>query len=79
MLKASRSVTAFARMIGRSDISTPYMSHRRTPVQNIEYMPRDKSFADFDFQVLITCGKNATVVQNPAASPINVRKSIKYA
>lgn len=36
----------------------------------MENIPRDKSFADFDFQVFITCGTNATVVKMAAIYPI---------
>lgn len=32
--------------------------------------------ADFDFHVLITCGKNETVVRNPATNPKRVVFSI---
>jgi hypothetical protein len=63
-------------MMGKSEIKIPYVSHNNTPVQNIKYIPKERSLADFDFQVLITCGKKATVVQKPAASPIKVYISI---
>jgi hypothetical protein len=39
------------------------------PKQKNENMPNDRSFAEPLFQVLITCGKNAMVVQEPAANP----------
>jgi hypothetical protein len=66
------------RIIGRSEINIPYVSHSATPVQKIRYIPRDKSFADFERHVLSACGRNATVVQNPAASPMIVKESIGY-
>jgi hypothetical protein len=63
-------------MIGRSEIRIPYVSQSATPVQNMRYIPSDKSLADLDRQVLTACGKKATVVQKPAARPIIVKESM---
>jgi hypothetical protein len=73
ILIASISVTEFVKIIGKSDIRIPYVSQSTTPVQKIRYMPSDKSFADFDRHVFTACGRKATVVQKPAASPITVK------
>jgi hypothetical protein len=76
MLTARIIVAKFVRIIGRSEIKIPYVSQRSTPVQKIRYIPSDRSFADFVFQVLMAWGKKAAVVQKPAASPIIVINSM---
>jgi hypothetical protein len=62
-------VTTFAKIIGKSLIKNPYVSHKATPIVKIENIPRERSFADRDFQVFITCGKKAIVVNDPASKP----------
>ena len=47
----------------------PYTNQSSTPKQKNENMPNDKSFAEPLFQVLITWGKKAMVVHEPAANP----------
>jgi hypothetical protein len=47
------------------------MSHIITPVKNNENVLSDKSLAERIFQVLITWGKKAIVVNNPAVKPNN--------
>jgi len=69
-------VTALVIIIGISPIRIPYVSHSITPVQKMEYIPSERSLADFDFQVLIACGRNAAVVQKPAMRPTIVNPSI---
>lgn len=58
-----------AAITGISFIINPYTNHKATPRQNKENMPSDKSFAERVFHVLITCGKNAAVVKQPATNP----------
>jgi isopentenyl diphosphate isomerase/L-lactate dehydrogenase-like FMN-dependent dehydrogenase len=69
IVNASIRVTAFAAMTGMSPIRMPYMSHNRTPVQKMEYMPRERSSADFVFQVFMTWGIKAIVVKVAAVNP----------
>jgi len=47
----------------------PYTSHSKTPKQKNENIPNDKSLAEPLLQVLITWGKKAMVVHEPAANP----------
>jgi hypothetical protein len=47
----------------------PYTSHNATPRVKMENMPNDKSFAERDFQVLSTWGKNEMVVREAASKP----------
>lgn len=63
------SVSRFAAITGISITMIPYASQSTTPKQNKENIPSDKSFAERVFQVLITCGRNAAVVKEPAANP----------
>lgn len=44
----------------------------------MRYIVSDKFAADFDFQVLITCGTNAEVVKRPAINPMISYVSIIY-
>ncbi len=42
----------------------------------MELHPNEISLVDFDFQVLIVCGRNAAVVNMAAANPNRVMESI---
>jgi hypothetical protein len=53
-VEASISVRRLAAITGISWTSSPYASHIATPKQNIENIPKDKSFAERDFHVFIT-------------------------
>ena len=66
----------FARIIGRSFIKIPYKNHRKTPVVNTVYIPKDKSLVCLVFIVFIACGKKEIVVQVAATNPSNVIISI---
>lgn len=63
-------------MIGTELIKTPYTSQRRTPAQKTANIPNDTSLADFELQVLTSCGRNATVVNVPATNPMAIVPSI---
>lgn len=63
------SVSKFAAITGTSFTIIPYTSHRNTPRQKSENIPSERSLAERDFQVLITCGRKAAVVNPPAANP----------
>jgi hypothetical protein len=67
--EASTRVSMLATITGMSWMMIPYTSQSKTPKQKNENMPNDKSLADPLFHVLITCGKKAMVVQEPAARP----------
>ena len=66
---ARRSVSRLAMITGISFVTKPYTSHKVTPRQNKENMPNERSFADLVFHVLITCGRKAAVVNDPAIKP----------
>lgn len=63
------SVRRLAAITGISCTIKPYTSHSVTPKQKMENILSDKSLAERDFQVLITCGKKAMVVHAPATNP----------
>lgn len=69
IVKAKTKVAAFARIIGREASRIPYTSQRIMPAQNPIIITKERSPVDFVFQVLITWGKKAIVVNVPAASP----------
>ncbi len=49
---------------------TPYTNHNIIPTKNAKYIVKDKPSADFDFQVLYTCGRKEAVVKSAANKPI---------
>jgi hypothetical protein len=75
-VEASNRVTRLAAITGTSLTITPYTSHKNTPRQKSENMPNDKSFADRVLYVLITWGKKAVVVSEPANNPKSCIESI---
>ena len=48
----------------------------KIPAQRMTNIPREISEVDFDFQVLINCGRKASVVNVPAVKPKIVTKFI---
>lgn len=70
------NVIPFARIMGKSRIRIPYKNHKKTPVVNTEYIPKDKSFVCLVFMVFIACGKNEIVVKVAATNPSIVIKFI---
>ncbi len=62
-----------ARIIGKSPIMSPYVSHKITPVTNIRNMDSERSRVERDRQALTAWGKKARVVQLPARIPIKVK------
>lgn len=52
-----------------SFINKPYVSHNKTPAINKSNIIKERSFADFVFQIFTTCGINVMEVMVPAANP----------
>jgi hypothetical protein len=50
-------------------ILTPNPSPNPTPTENVNNMPSESSFADRDFHVFNTCGKQELVVSEAASNP----------
>lgn len=57
-------------IMGKSLIRMPYRSQRDTFKNKKNKVSDDRSFVDFVFHILITCGKNVMVETKPAAVPI---------
>jgi hypothetical protein len=70
-------VIAFAKIIGRSSLRIPYMSHRNIPNVNTEYIPKDRSFVCLVFMVFTAWGRNEMVVKAAATNPSMVMRFIK--
>jgi len=66
---ANTEVMALATITGTSAVSHPYASHSKVPAQKARNIETDKSEADRDRYVFITCGKKETVVSIPATNP----------
>jgi hypothetical protein len=62
------SEKSFATISGMSSGISPYVSHSKTPATKSKNMANDKSAVDFVFQVSMTWGRKAKVVQQAAAS-----------
>lgn len=62
-------VVALAIMIGTSRVTNPYVNQQPIPRFMSNIIGIDRSFEHLRFQRRITCGKKATVVQNPAKTP----------
>jgi hypothetical protein len=60
------SMIEFVRIMTQLLSNTPYHTHMISFVTAIINIMREISFADFSFQVLITCGKKVSVVIAPA-------------
>lgn len=71
-------VSVFAAIIGILFTRMPYISQSVTPAEKIPNIPSERSFADFDFQVLITCGRKEMEVSAPAISPSVSVESISF-
>lgn len=69
-------VDTFAKMIGSDSITTPYHVQRPIPIRKITSMAYERSCAERDRHVFITCGRNDIVVRNPAIRPIAIIWSI---
>ena len=57
-------------MMGTSVMRMPYNSQSDTFKNKKNRVSEDRSFVDFVFQILITCGKKVMVETKPAAVPI---------
>ena len=63
-------------IMGKSLIKNPYVSHNKTPVIKIIYIPKEISFVCLVLIVFIVCGKKETVVKAAAISPTTVTQFI---
>lgn len=76
IMDAKASVIIFAKIRGVEFKNTPYTIHSAKPKQKITYIVIEISLTERVFITLITCGKNAKVVQNAAKDPITSTKKI---
>lgn len=72
IINAKVKINILAIITGEDLIRIPYTNQRKTPIVNKVNIPKDISLVDFVFQVLITCGKKAIVVNIAAPNPIIV-------
>jgi len=79
MVKEKINIVALVKMMGLFLINMPYISHMMTlTVANVN-MSKEISLADFDFHVLITCGKKVMDEINPADIPkISIAFMVSY-
>ena len=68
--RVSKSVTPFARIIGREWRRIPYTNQSKTPVLIIRYMRRLISFVERVLHTFMNCGRYAMVVRIAARNPI---------
>lgn len=68
-MRARMKVMPLATIIGRELILIPYRNQLKTPIIKMRYMNKLMSLVDLVFNVCITCGINANVVQNAAKYP----------
>jgi len=76
-ISARIKVIEFANITGKSMISRPYITHNKIPVVRTTYINREISLVFFVFTILITCGRNETVVHVAASRPMTVIQCIK--
>jgi hypothetical protein len=69
-LKAKTKVSAFARIREGEEIITPYMHHKKTPVEKIRYIPKEMPSVAFVRYSLMTWGIKEKVVQQAAINPM---------
>ena len=72
MVREKKNVIRLATITGISLTSNPYNNHKKTPVVNMVYMPKDRSLVCLVLMILMACGKKAKVVQIAAINPMMV-------
>lgn len=72
MVEMRKNVITLAKIIGKSLIKIPYVSHITTPISDKTNIPSERSRVFFVLIVLMACGKNATVVSEAPIIPIIV-------
>ncbi len=72
MIAANTIVTALAIVTGKLPLNKPYISHKSVPVVKSAYIDKEIPDVSFVWMVFTACGKNETVVQKAANSPIIV-------
>jgi hypothetical protein len=70
IVNEKNSTTIFVPIIEILSIIIPYTSQRAVPTEAITNIVSETSLVDFDFQVLITCGRNVVHDRAPAIIPI---------
>jgi len=75
---ANRSVILLAKIMGPESIINPYSSQHNTPSEKTRNIAKEISFAEREYQIFVTCGTKATVVNVAAKYPNIVIESIRH-